>query len=442
DRVRAEGSGGLLGRVLEVETIEQLGLGGGLQSLLSVVSLALAAVVLAAASQWPLALVLVAAVGGAAWQTARHVRRREEWTAARLSLTNELVERMVGHRTTMAQESADRACAEADQALDRYLGPSVALDASTRRLQTLLPHLWLLAGLAWLGPAFVNGSASVTVLAVSLGGLLIGRQGLQRLVDGLDRLVGAWVAWRRLQPFLADPERPEPLGDPDFALCRGDRATAFDDSTATSSATAQRSAAVTGGATSSSEILVEGRELMFCHARRSAPVIQGVEVAIWRGDRVLLEGPSGGGKSTLAALIAGARTQHAGVLLLGGLDRQTLGRAWRRRVVLAPQFNHNHVVMGTFLFNVLLGRDWPPSREEVAEADRVCRGLELGPLLDRMPGGMHQIVGETGWQLSHGERSRLFLARALLQGADMLVLDETFAALDPETLSRTLPRLL
>jgi ATP-binding cassette subfamily B protein len=43
-------------------------------------------------------------------------------------------------------------------------------------------------------------------------------------------------------------------------------------------------------------------------------------------------------------------------------------------------------------------------------------------------------VGETGWQLSHGERSRLFLARALLQGAELVILDESLAALDPETL--------
>jgi ABC-type multidrug transport system fused ATPase/permease subunit len=53
-----------------------------------------------------------------------------------------------------------------------------------------------------------------------------------------------------------------------------------------------------------------------------------------------------------------------------------------------------------------------------------------------MPGGLWQIVGETGWQLSHGERSRLYIARALLQGASVLILDESFAALDPETLHR------
>jgi ATP-binding cassette subfamily B protein len=45
-----------------------------------------------------------------------------------------------------------------------------------------------------------------------------------------------------------------------------------------------------------------------------------------------------------------------------------------------------------------------------------------------------QMVGEGGWQLSHGECSRIFLARALLQNADVTILDESFAALDPENL--------
>jgi ATP-binding cassette subfamily B protein len=49
-----------------------------------------------------------------------------------------------------------------------------------------------------------------------------------------------------------------------------------------------------------------------------------------------------------------------------------------------------------------------------------------------------QMVGEGGWQLSHGERSRIFLARALLQNADVTILDESFAALDPENLKTAL----
>jgi len=55
-----------------------------------------------------------------------------------------------------------------------------------------------------------------------------------------------------------------------------------------------------------------------------------------------------------------------------------------------------------------------------------------------MPAGFQQMVGESGWQLSHGERSRLFIARALLQKADFIVLDESFAALDQENLQLAL----
>jgi len=52
------------------------------------------------------------------------------------------------------------------------------------------------------------------------------------------------------------------------------------------------------------------------------------------------------------------------------------------------------------------------------------------------------MVGETGWQLSHGEKSRLYIARALLQGAELLVLDESFGALDPETLHEAMACVL
>jgi ATP-binding cassette subfamily B protein len=89
-----------------------------------------------------------------------------------------------------------------------------------------------------------------------------------------------------------------------------------------------------------------------------------------------------------------------------------------------------------------MGRRWPASPEDLMLAEAICRDLELGSLLGKMPNGIHQVVGETGWQLSHGERSRVFLARALLQQADVLILDESFAALDPETLKICLRVLL
>jgi ATP-binding cassette subfamily B protein len=86
--------------------------------------------------------------------------------------------------------------------------------------------------------------------------------------------------------------------------------------------------------------------------------------------------------------------------------------------------------------------DWRHTDDDLREARELCLELGLGPLLERMPAGLDQMVGETGWQLSQGERSRVFLARALLQGADMVVLDESLAALDPENLQQCLECVL
>ena len=68
--------------------------------------------------------------------------------------------------------------------------------------------------------------------------------------------------------------------------------------------------------------------------------------------------------------------------------------------------------------------------------------LGLGGVLDRMPAGLQQMVGEGGWQLSNGEKSRLYIARALLQKAEMIIFDESFASLDPVNLRRALECVL
>jgi ABC-type bacteriocin/lantibiotic exporter with double-glycine peptidase domain len=185
--------------------------------------------------------------------------------------------------------------------------------------------------------------------------------------------------------------------------------------------------------------LLQAHELTFFHRGRPEPVLRGCSLTIKQGDQILLEGNSGSGKSTLASILAGSRAPTSGFVLSRGLDLGTVGSgSWQKQIALAPQYHENHMLAAPLAFNLLLARAYPYRAADVEEALAVCRELGLGELLERMPAGINQFVGDTGWRLSQGERSRVFLARALLQRADVVVLDESLAALDPENLRQCL----
>jgi ATP-binding cassette subfamily B protein len=231
------------------------------------------------------------------------------------------------------------------------------------------------------------------------------QRALRTLTAGLGSLEGAWLAWQQIAPlFRAAADAPKP-------------------------------GALAAPSRQNGEKVLEARDLTYRYDERSDPVLRGCSLTIHRGDWIMLEGASGDGKSTLAAMLSGLREPDSGLLLAGGCDRSTLGDVrWRRRVAYAPQSHENHIFAGSLAFNLLMGRAWPPTWEDLADAQGVCRELGLSELLTRMPAGIDQIVGETGWQLSEGERGRIFLGRALLSRANLLVLDESLAALDPESL--------
>jgi ATP-binding cassette subfamily B protein len=224
--------------------------------------------------------------------------------------------------------------------------------------------------------------------------------------------MGAAIVWQQVALFFQVGARSEVSGTPPLALALSPHSRA----------------------TEHGQPVLEARDLLFHYDRRGEPTLRACSLQVYAGDRILLAGPSGGGKSTLASLLTGLRLPQSGLFLLRGLDWQTLGsEGWRRRVAAAPQFHENHVFTGTFAFNLLMERRWPAQPADLQQAEALCRALGLGDLLDRMPAGLQQMVGATGWQLSHGERSCLYIAWALLQDADLVVLDESLAALDPET---------
>jgi len=415
EEIKHQGAGQILGRVIESSAMESLVLSGGILGLVAVIELVVAAAILVSGAGGWLHLLLLAGwlalTGLTAWW---YLGRRRRWTDSRLNLTSDLIERMVGHRTRLAQEDRRQWHAGEDQAMDQYMGESTAMD-KVAMLQTASARGWLVVATAGLAPAFMSPTGSPAALAIALGGILLASRALTKLVASLSSLLSVAISWQQVAELFHAAARPIDVAPPTVAPHPRKDATAH------------------------GRVLIEGHDLTFRYEDRSEPVLKGCDLQIKAGDRILLQGGSGGGKSTLSSLIGGMRAPASGLLLLGGLDRKTLGGdQWRRRIASAPQFHENYVLTGTLAFNLLMGRRWPAERQDFEQAESLCRALGLGPLLDRMPAGMLQMVGETGWQLSHGERSRLYMARALLQDSDLVILDESFAALDPETLRQCL----
>jgi ATP-binding cassette subfamily B protein len=417
DATRHHGVGQQLARVIESESIESLMLAAGFAALATCVDLLLTAAIFVAASLFIhvvllLATLLITSVLGWCF-----FKRLQEWTGARLHMTQDLVERMVGHRTRLAQEPGSRWHEGEDELLERYLVLSSRMDRTGLALSAV-PRCWMMLGMVALGPSFVTAQSSPGMLAVGLGAILLSFGALAKLTSTFAYVAGAAIAWKQVKPLLEAAQRPEAVGCADLVP------------------------SVSTAKTSQSRPLVIAKDIAFRFPDRAEPALRDCSFRISHGDRVHLSGPSGSGKSTLVSLLTGLRAPGSGVLLLDGLDRATLGAsAWRRRVVAAPQFHENHVFNESLAFNLLMGRRWPALPEDLELAEAVCRRLQLGGLLDRMPGGLFQLVGETGWQLSHGERSRLFMARAILQGADLVLLDESFAELDPENLRHCLQEI-
>jgi hypothetical protein len=85
---------------------------------------------------------------------------------------------------------------------------------------------------------------------------------------------------------------------------------------------------------------------------------------------------------------------------------------------------------GTLALNLLLERRWPPQDDDLELATTTLEDLGLDGFLARLPSGLGQFVGEVGWPVSDGERTRLLLARALLSGGQVTRLDDAFLGLD------------
>jgi len=169
-------------------------------------------------------------------------------------------------------------------------------------------------------------------------------------------------------------------------------------------------------------------DVCFSYAGRGAPVLDGVSLTLAPGRTTALVGPSGAGKTTLARIVARLADPQGGTVTCGGVDlRQVEPRAWRARVAWVAQ--PGTLFAGTVEDNVRLARPGA-SAHDVALALRAAGAEEL---VASLPDGVRTRVGDGGRRLSAGQARRVTLARAFLDDAPLVVLDEPTAHLDSES---------
>lgn len=165
----------------------------------------------------------------------------------------------------------------------------------------------------------------------------------------------------------------------------------------------------------------------FAYEGADRNAIDGITLNVKAGETVAFVGPSGGGKTTAAGLIARFWDTASGAVKVGGvnvkdIDRQTLNDT------VAYVFQDSKLLKTSIFENVRMGRP-SATREEVLAA---LHNAQCDDILGKFPHGVDTVIGSKGVYLSGGEQQRIAIARVMLKNAPVLVLDEATAFADPE----------
>ncbi|MEP6599828.1 MAG: ABC transporter ATP-binding protein [Actinomycetota bacterium] len=157
-------------------------------------------------------------------------------------------------------------------------------------------------------------------------------------------------------------------------------------------------------------------------------VLRGISFRAEPGELVALVGPSGAGKTTISQLVPRIYDVRAGQVLVGDLDvRWVTQQSLRDRIGVVSQ--DAHMFHDTIRGNLVYAK--PDATEE--ELWRVVEAAQIGDLVASLPDGLDTVVGDRGYRLSGGEKQRLAIARLLLKGPAIVILDEATAHLDSES---------
>jgi ATP-binding cassette subfamily C protein CydD len=174
------------------------------------------------------------------------------------------------------------------------------------------------------------------------------------------------------------------------------------------------------------EITLHG--LGYTYPGSQRPALSGLDLTLPAGGTTALVGPSGAGKSTLAGLLLRFLEPGEGEILANGMPVGALSpRRWRETVAYVPQ--NPHLFYGTVAENIRLSR--PEAASEAVERAAALAGA--ADFIRELPQGYDTSLGERGARLSSGQSQRIAIARAFLEDAPFLILDEPASSLDPES---------
>ncbi|KAI1497159.1 ATP-dependent permease MDL1 [Biscogniauxia marginata] len=162
--------------------------------------------------------------------------------------------------------------------------------------------------------------------------------------------------------------------------------------------------------------------------RPAVAIFNGLDFEIPSGSNVCIVGPSGGGKSTVSALLLRFYNPTSGTITINGVDITKMNaKSLRRRIGMVAQ--EPVLFSGTVAENIAYGKPQATMAEILMAAEKAnCTSF-----LKDFPQGLETQVGARGAQISGGQKQRIAIARALLKDPDILILDEATSALDAES---------
>lgn len=163
----------------------------------------------------------------------------------------------------------------------------------------------------------------------------------------------------------------------------------------------------------------------FAYQAKEGNVLHDVSFTVPPGAMTALVGPSGGGKSTIARILAGFYIPAQGSVIVGDdvLSEDTVERIQNR---IAAVWQYPHLLYGTVYENILVGK---PAASEI-EVYHAAKKANIHDFIMTLPEGYRTMIGERGMRFSGGERQRIVIARAYLRDAPVLIFDEATSSLD------------